>query len=166
MRPSFAHHHAKKDSPPARMIPKSGCPVFGQDHAHKRGKRSAERRMPSMSADRRQCARTCATYLLRGCAHPLGRAPAFRRSRLRHSPPATTPMAQPQNRVSPRLRPRGVLPAMPRKLPRVKHAPCGPVFLPVDRGPRAARERMAYPPRGHRPSLPSFRLALPERRPL
>jgi hypothetical protein len=35
----------------------------------------------------------------------------------------------------------------------VKHAPCRPVFLPVDRGPRAARERMAYPPRGHRTSL-------------
>src|ERR1700733_1479177 len=35
----------------------------------------------------------------------------------------------------------------------VKHAPCGPVFLPVDRGPRAARERMAHPPRGHRTSL-------------
>ena len=29
-----------------------------------------------------------------------GDAPAFRRSRLRHSPPAITPMAQPQNRVS------------------------------------------------------------------
>ena len=43
------------------------------------------------------------------------------------------------------------------RLSSVKHAPCGPVFLPVDRGPRAAR--------GHRPSLPSFRLALPERRP-
>jgi hypothetical protein len=25
-----------------------------------------------------------------------------------------------------------------------KHAPCGPVFLPVDRGPRAARERIAF----------------------
>jgi hypothetical protein len=23
----------------------------------------------------------------------------------------------------------------------VKHAPCGPVFLPVDRGPEAAREQ-------------------------
>jgi hypothetical protein len=30
------------------------------------------------------------------------RAPAFRRSRWRHSPPAITPMAQPQNRVSSR----------------------------------------------------------------
>jgi hypothetical protein len=27
--------------------------------------------------------------------------------------------------------------------PCVKHAPCGPVLLPVDRGPRAARERSA-----------------------
>jgi hypothetical protein len=32
----------------------------------------------------------------------LGGAPAFRRSRLRHSPPAITPMAQLQNRVSAR----------------------------------------------------------------
>jgi hypothetical protein len=35
----------------------------------------------------------------------------------------------------------------------VKHAPCGPVFLPVDRGPRAARERIGKSARGHRTSL-------------
>ena len=41
-------------------------------------------------------------------------------------------------------------------LPSVKHAPCGPVLLPVDRGPRAARERMAYPRAG---TAPRFRLS-------
>jgi hypothetical protein len=45
------------------------------------------------------------------CALPCGGAPAFRRSRLRRSPPATTPMAQPQNRVSRSLELAGVLPA-------------------------------------------------------
>jgi len=66
---------------------------------------------------------------------------AFRRSRVRHSPPAATPMAQLQNRVSRRLRPAGVLPVVP-DVATVKHAPCGPVLMPVDRGPGAARERI------------------------
>jgi hypothetical protein len=69
---------------------------------NQRGKRSAERRMPSMSTQKSAAAR----FFLRG-------APAFRRSRLRHSPPATTPMAQPQNRVSRRRTLLSVLPAWP-----------------------------------------------------
>jgi hypothetical protein len=45
-------------------------------------------------------------------------------------------------------------------LPSVKHAPCGPVLLPVDRGPRAARERIgnsarAPPPRSAFQACPS-----------
>jgi hypothetical protein len=122
-------------------------PSFADDHdaisknrlasGNKRGKRSAERRMPTMSA------------LKRGCA-PFRGTPAFRRSRLRHSPPAITPMAQPQNRVSRR---RTELECFARL---AKHAPCGPVLLPVDRGPRAARERMAYPRAG---TAPRFRLS-------
>jgi hypothetical protein len=77
---------------------------------NQRGKRSAERRMPTMSALRKQVYAVCATHLLRGCAPTTpsshvcesqgGDAPAFRRSRLRHSPPAITLMAQPQDRVS------------------------------------------------------------------
>jgi len=40
----------------------------------------------------------------------------------------------------------------------VKHAPCGPVLLPVDRGPEAAREREGRTPAcGHRISLSSIR---------
>jgi hypothetical protein len=52
-------------------------------------------------------------------------------------------MALLQNRVSARHGAPGVLPAR-RTTPRVKHAPCGPVFLPADRGPGAARERIAF----------------------
>ena len=47
----------------------------------------------------------------------------------------------------PRRRLTGVLPASPKNAA-VKHAPCGPVFMPVDRGPRAARERTANPRAG------------------
>jgi hypothetical protein len=60
----------------------------------------------------------------------------------RHSPPALTPMAQPQNRVSRHLELAGVLPA--HILASVKRAPRRPVVLPVDRCPRAARERIAF----------------------
>jgi hypothetical protein len=52
IRPSFVHHdNAKIDLP-----------------LNKRGKRSAERRMPSMSALRKQVYAVCATHSLRGCA--------------------------------------------------------------------------------------------------
>jgi len=58
----------------------------------------------------------------------------------------------------PRRRLTGVLPASPkeRKSAAVKHAPCGPVFLPVDRGPEAARVRKGRTSaRGHRIPLSS-----------
>jgi hypothetical protein len=45
-----------------------------------------------------------------------------------------------------------------RSAPRVKHAPCGPVLLPADRCPRAARERIAFHPRAGTAS----RLRLPK----
>jgi hypothetical protein len=41
----------------------------------------------------------------------------------------------------------------PLTSPSVKHAPCRPVLLPVDRGPRAARVRIGNSARGHRTSL-------------
>jgi hypothetical protein len=57
----------------------------------------------------------------------------------------------------PRRRLTRVLPASPKSAA-VKHAPCGPVFVPVDRGPEAAREREGRTPaRGHRISLSSIR---------
>jgi hypothetical protein len=45
----------------------------------------------------------------------------------------------------------GVSPASPT-IAAVKHAPCGPVLVPVDRGPEAARERIGNSARGHRTS--------------
>ena len=59
----------------------------------------------------------------------------------RHSPGRTHPaLAQPQNRVSRHLELAGVLPAY--ILASVKRAPRRPVFLPVDRCPRAARDQL------------------------
>jgi hypothetical protein len=65
------------------------------------GKRSAERRIVLPIAAPQTSLRSLRnSSASRGCALPSNNAPAFRRSRLRHSPPATTPMAQLQNRVS------------------------------------------------------------------
>ena len=57
-----------------------------------------------------------------------------------------------------------VLPAQPFESS-VKHAPCGPVLVPVDRGPRAARARMANPLAGTAPRSASL-ACRPDRRPL
>jgi hypothetical protein len=107
-----------------------------QSASKKTGKRSAERRIvPSMTASSAACAQfSC--------------APTFRRSRSRHSPPASTPMAQPQNRVSRRLPRNRRFSRFASKGTAVKHAPCGPVFVPVDRGPRAARHQIFLRTRG------------------
>jgi len=146
-RPSFAHHDNAKNRFASR---------------HQRGKRSAERRMPSMSALRKQVY-AVAPLICYAAARPFGARPPFG-AHARGT----------RHRLSPRwLSPRTGFPedglrecfARLALLSSVKHAPCRPVFLPVDRGPRAARERIGNSARGHRPSLPSFRLALPERRP-
>jgi hypothetical protein len=47
-----------------------------------------------------------------------------------------------------------------KKLAAVKHAPCGPVLVPVDRGPEAARVRIGNSARGHRASLSLLRHAV------
>ena len=116
-----------------------------------RGKRSAERRMPIMSALRKQVYAVCATHLLRGCA-PLSGA----------RPPFGAHACGTRHRLSPRwLSSRTGFPqgtafrsfARSPHAPCVKHAPCGPVFLPVDRGPGAARVRMGNSARGDRISL-------------
>jgi hypothetical protein len=60
-------------------------------------------------------------------------------------------MAQLQNRVSRRLGWQ-VLVCFAEGVA-VKHAPCGPVFMPVDRGPEAARVRIGKSARGHHVSL-------------
>jgi hypothetical protein len=54
LRPSFANHHAKKDSPPeSRMIRKAAAGLR-PDHARRKGRRSAERRMPTIAAQHQQ----------------------------------------------------------------------------------------------------------------
>jgi hypothetical protein len=63
----------------------------------------------------------------------------------------------------------GVSPASPakeEKIAAVKHAPCGPVLVPVDRGPKAARERIGKKIRARAPH-PAFAVTAcrPERRP-
>jgi hypothetical protein len=59
----------------------------------------------------------------------------------------------------PRRRLTGVLPAL-LKDAAVKHAPCGPVLMPVDRGPKAARVRIGNSARGHRTSHSLLRHAV------
>jgi hypothetical protein len=80
------------------------------------------------------------------------------------------PMAQLQNRVSRGGRQRAFLPLRQpkKKTAAVKHAPCGPVFVPVDRGPRAARERIGKEknPRAGTASRSAVTACRPERRPL
>ena len=121
---------------------------------NKRGKRSAERRMPSMSADRRQVRAnlrySSATRLraLSGARPPFGAHACGTRHRL--SPRWLSPgTGFPEDRLRECF-------ARSALLSSVKHAPCRPVLLPVDRGPRAARERMAYPRAG---TAPRFRLS-------
>jgi hypothetical protein len=170
LRPSFAHHHdaiSKNRLTSGTHDPEKWCPVFGQDHAQKRGKRSAERRMPSMSADRRQVrANLRHSSATRLRALTLSSLPRLRgRVREGARPPFGAHACGTRHRLSPRwLSPRTGFPedrlrecfARSAFLSSVKHAPCGPVFLPVDRGPRAARERMAYPRAG---TAPRFRLS-------
>jgi hypothetical protein len=83
----------------------------------KKGKRSAERRMPSMSALTQTSGRNVRHSSAPRLRAPSKRgAPAFRRPRSRHSPKALTPMAQPQNRVSSRHGAPGVLPVRRARL--------------------------------------------------
>jgi hypothetical protein len=88
---------------------------------------------------------------VRSLRHPS--ATRLRASSGEARPPVGAHACGTRHRLSPRwLSPRTGFPedrlcecfARSALLPSVKHAPCGPVFLPVDRGPRAARERSAY----------------------
>jgi hypothetical protein len=144
--PSFATPPSHEDSLPRRMIPKSAVAVFGQDHAQTKQGSGAPK-----GALSNQCPRQARLRAASLCG-----APAFRRSRLRHSPPVPPDGSAPEPGF-PRRRLTGVLPAS-RKDAAVKHAPCGPVFMPVDRGPEAARERIGRknPRAGTAPRLRCF----------
>jgi hypothetical protein len=135
MRPSFASPPRFKESSPQEG---SGAP------------KGACQPCPRIADER---TRTRVTHPLRGCAP------------FRARPPFGAHACGTHHRLLPRwLSPRTGFPADGLRecfarlalLSAVKHAPCRPVFLPADRGPRAARERMAYPRAG---TAPRFRLS-------
>jgi hypothetical protein len=101
-RPSFAHHHdaiSKIDRPRQTHDPEKWCPVFGQDHAQKM--KEAKRRKAHANHCRATSTNVAARRCLGAAARHIGARPPSGASP-RHSPPAITPMAQPQNRVSSR----------------------------------------------------------------
>ena len=134
MRPSFANHDdAKKDLLPV-IKEGSGAPK-GACHPCPRLRRQVCANSRHLSAPR---LRTHNPFLprLRGRVREGAR------------PPFGAHACGTRHRLSPRwLSPRTGFPedglrecfARLALLPSVKHAPCRPVFLPVDRGPRAAR---------------------------
>ena len=104
----------------------------------KKGKRSAERRMSYQCPHRRQVRSLRNSSV---CGRALRRQHA-RLSALTLAALATGyyPDGSAPEPGFPRRRLTGVLPAS-LKDAAVKHAPCGRVLMPVDRGPKAARER-------------------------
>ena len=134
--PSFAHHNAKK-----RLLP-----------CTKRGKRSAERRIvlpmsapqTSLRSLRNLSVAACATFFSQG-------APTFRRSRLRHSPPASTPMAQLQNRVSLRRPRTGVSPASPTRCRRLSTLRADRSLCRSTGDPKPPGNGLTIPPAGTAP---------------
>jgi hypothetical protein len=95
------------DSLPARMIPKSAVAVFGRRSCAKKKGSGAPK-----GALSNQCPRQARL------ARSVSRAPAFRRSRLRHSPPVPPDGSAPEPGF-PRRWLAGVLPASPESLPRL-----------------------------------------------
>jgi hypothetical protein len=141
MRPSSAYDHAPKiDSPPCkRMIPKSGV-RFSDKIMRRKGRRSAERRMPTMSAHTGKRHRL--PMLKARLRATIEGAPAFRRFTAALATGYYPDGSAPEPGFL-KTRRTGCFAPSPQS-PRVKHAPCGPVLLPADRCPRAARERIAF----------------------
>jgi len=111
--------------------------------ASKKGKRSAERRIVLPMTAPQTSLRSLRNSSVRGCAQNDSRA---RLSALTLAALATGyyPDGSAPEPGFPRRPLTGVSPVSPTRKKNnaaVKHAPCGPVFLPVDRGPEAARER-------------------------
>ena len=122
------------------------------------------------SLHRRQVYAVCvqnlsAQLICYAAAQPLRRgAPAFRRSRLRHSPPAITPMAQPQNRVSSRHDSQGVLPVRRIRLElstlRADRSFCRPTGAPEPPGSGSHPSARGDRTRSHLPKVPSRKAPL------
>ncbi len=145
--PSRDAFRARVMPPPRRFAsgthdPEKWYPVFGSDHAREKGRRSAERRMPTIIRaffGARQRAKI-------GARSSSGASP-------RHSPAQSQPpLAQLQNRVSSDKACREFCPVPPCP---VKRAPRGPVLVPDERDPGAARERSVNPRAGTALAPPS-----------
>ena len=157
-RPSLANHNAKEIRPGTRMIPKIGWLSDGS--GIKEGGEAPKGACQPLPLARR---RVLVSFLSRlrgegreGARPPFGAPP-------RHSPPATTPMAQPQNRVSRRSQARRVFCPLASSLRlstlRADRSFCRPTGAP---GPPGCG--LAIPPAGTAPRS-AFQACLPERRP-
>ena len=138
-RPSRLAALAPQDDGQQTSFSRCGAPEFcRQARRHKilckppqqKGKRSAERRIVKPMSARKTRLRAARL----AARSPFGAHTCGTRHRFH-------PMAQLQNRVSRGVGWRVFCPFRTNAAA-VKHAPCGPVFMPVDRGPKAARERI------------------------
>jgi hypothetical protein len=117
-RPSFAnHHHARKKIAPTTHDPEKHAlgldPMGGVRFSDQIMRRKREAKRRKAHANHVRAAATNVTIrrcLPRGCAPLSGARPPSGASP-RHSPKASTPMAQPQNRVSSKHGEKSVLPA-------------------------------------------------------
>jgi hypothetical protein len=144
--------------------PEKWRPVFGRDHAQKKGGEAPKGACQPCPRGSDGCRHP--GCLPRGCAPLSGARPPSGASP-RHSPKASTPMAQPQNRVSSRHGEKSVLPARRRRLElstlRADRSFCRPTGAP---GPPGSGSHPSA--RGHRiplrfPKVPSRKAPLDER---
>ena len=92
MRPSFASpQRHEKIRPRPTHDPQKWCPVFGQDHAQRRGRRSAERRMPTIAAQHQQTLPLVDVSARLRAKSGRARLPALRRGSRRDSHPCSAP---------------------------------------------------------------------------
>ena len=129
--------------PPKRFAsgthdPEKWCPVFGQDHAQTRGRRSAERRIQPISAQHRQTSPLAGARARRRANPGRARLPALRRGSRRdfHIPAQLQAML-------PGTRFRRALPAL--SCPSPVEAPHTSAVVPKRMMPKAAPARTANP---------------------
>jgi hypothetical protein len=162
MRPSFASpQRHEKIRPRPTHDPQKWCPVFGQDHAQRRGRRSAERRMPTATSTNvaaRRCLGAAARQI--GARPPSGATPRLSQGlpSLLSSRPCFLGRGQRTIRRS-RGENRRALPAL--SCPSPVTAPHASAVIPKGMMPKAAPERVASPRGGTAlaplPKVPSRR---------
>jgi hypothetical protein len=164
LRPSCAKPPShERFASPARDPEKCCCGFRTRSCANKQGSGAPKGALSNQCPHRRQVYAVCVTHL---CA--AARCFVVRRARL----PALTLAALATSSTRwlssrtgfPAAFANGGFARFAEKLAAVKHAPCGPVLVPVDRGPRAARERIGKKTkksaRGHRASPSLLRHAV------